>query len=109
MFGEILQVFAEKSPVTVMVHSLLKRILNAEKIDDWNATSEVQYTRKILFSFLLEIMLDVVCRIRSNVHLAYLNSDIKASRVAVYGKRQNLETKTSNELEDIVRMNQHQL
>jgi hypothetical protein len=31
MFGEILQVFAEKSPVTVMVHGLLERILNAEK------------------------------------------------------------------------------
>jgi hypothetical protein len=32
MFGEILQVFAEKSPVTVMVHGLLERFLNAMKI-----------------------------------------------------------------------------
>lgn len=35
MFGEILQVFAEKSPVTVMVHGVLERFLNAKKIDDW--------------------------------------------------------------------------
>jgi hypothetical protein len=51
MFGEILQVFAEKTPVAVMVHGLLQRFLNPDKIDKWfSAISEVQYTRKILFS-----------------------------------------------------------
>jgi hypothetical protein len=30
IFGEILQVFAEKSPVTVMVHGLLERFLTAK-------------------------------------------------------------------------------
>lgn len=99
MFGEILQVFAEKSPVTVMVHGLLARILNAEQIDAWFETiREVQYTRKILFSSLLGIMLQVVCRVRSNIHVAYLNSGIEASRVALYAKLQNLEPKTVREL-----------
>ena len=99
MFGEILQVFAEKTPVAVMVHGLLQRFLNPDKINKWfSAISEVQYTRKILFSSVLEIMLQVVCKIRSNVHAAYLNSDIEASRIALYGKLQNIELKTSREL-----------
>ena len=99
IFGEILQVFAEKSPVTVMVHGVLERFLNAKKIDDWfEDVSEVQYTRKILFSSILGVMLQVVCRVRSNVHVAYLNSDINTSRTALYGKLQNIELKTSREL-----------
>lgn len=99
MFGEILQVFAEKSPVTVMVHGLLARILNADKIDAFfEQVRDVQYTKKILFSSLLEIMLQVVCRVRGNVHVAYLNSGIEASRVALYAKLQNLEPNTVREL-----------
>ena len=99
MFGEILQVFAEKSPVTVMVHGLLERFLNTEKINEWfESVCEVQYTRKILFSSVLSIMLQVVCRVRSNVHVAYLNSDVDASRIALYDKLKNIELKTSREL-----------
>jgi hypothetical protein len=58
-----LQRFAEKSPVTVMVQGLLERMLNATKIDQWfEAVSETQYTRKILFSSLVSLLLQVVCR-----------------------------------------------
>lgn len=99
MFGEILHVFAAKTPVAVMVHGLLQRFLNPDKIDKWfGSISEVQYTRKILFSSVLEIMLQVVCKTRSSVHAAYRNSDIEASRIALYGKLQNIELKTSREL-----------
>ena len=99
MFGEILQVFAEKSPATVMVHGLLERFLSAEKIDEWfDSVCKVQYTRKILFSSVVGIMLQVVCRVRSNVHVAYLNSDVDASRIALYDKLKNVELKTSREL-----------
>lgn len=99
MFNEILQKFADKSPVSVMVHGLLEHLLNAEKIDKlFKEVSEVQYTRKILFSSILELMLNVVCRVRSNVHSAYINSDIDASRISVYDKLKNIEIKTSREL-----------
>ena len=98
-FGEILQVFAEKSPATVMVHGLLERFLNPEKIDEWfDSVRDTQYTRKILFSSALGIMLEVVCRVRSNVHVAYLNSNVDASRVALYDKLKNVELSTSREL-----------
>jgi len=96
MFGEILQKFADKSPISVMVHGLLMRLLNAEAMDGWfESVSETQYTRKILFSSLVALMMQVVCRVRSNVHVAYLNSNIETSRVAVYDKLKNIETNTS--------------
>ena len=99
MFGLILQKFSEKSPVTVMVQGLLERLLHAEKIDAWfKDISQVQYTKKILFSSLISIMLDVVCRVRNNVYSAYLHSNIDSSRQAVYNKLQNIELKTSQEL-----------
>jgi hypothetical protein len=46
MLGAILQKFSEKSPVTVMVHGLLERLLAKEKIDEWfNTNCQVQYGR----------------------------------------------------------------
>jgi len=99
MFGPILQKFSDKSPVTVMVQGLLERLLHAEKIDAWfKDISQVQYTRKILFSSLISIMLSVVCRVKNNVYSAYLYSNIDCSRQAVYDKLQNIELKTSQEL-----------
>ena len=35
MFGAIVQKFAEKSPVTVMVRGLLEHLLNADRLDRW--------------------------------------------------------------------------
>lgn len=82
-----------------MVQGLLERMFNAEKIDSWfENVGEVQYTRKILFSSLVSIMLQVVCRVKSNVYSAYLDSDIDATRQAVYDKLKNTETKTSQEI-----------
>jgi hypothetical protein len=97
MFGEILQKFAEKSPVTVMVQGLLECLLDSEKIDRWfDSTCQTQYTKEILFSSLVFLMLNVVCRIRSSVHCVYRNSGkIKNSVVAVYDKLKRMEPATS--------------
>ena len=97
MLGAILQKFSEKSPVTVMVHGLLERLLAKEKIDEWfNTNCQVQYTRHILFSSLVYLMLHVVCRIRNSVHAAYRHSDfVSNSVVAVYNKLKGVETQTS--------------
>ncbi|MCB1796318.1 MAG: hypothetical protein KDJ70_18215, partial [Candidatus Competibacteraceae bacterium] len=46
IFTPLLQKFAEKSPVTVMVRGLLERLFDAEKIDAWfENVREVQYIR----------------------------------------------------------------
>jgi Transposase DDE domain len=99
MFGEILQKFAEKSPVTVMVRGLLEHLLNADKIDTWfDSVRQAQYTKEILFSSIVSLMLQVVCKIQASVHSAYQHSTIEASVVAVYDKLKGVEAKTSQEL-----------
>ena len=100
MFTEIIQKFAEKTPITLMVHALLERLLNNELIDKWFGTMSInQYTRKIMFSSVLGIMLQVVCKTRSSVHSEYMNSDnVGASIVALYDKLKCTETNTAREL-----------
>jgi hypothetical protein len=99
MFGEILQKFAEKSPATVMVRALLEQLLNPEKLDQWfEATRQIQYTRDILFSSLVGLMLQIVCKTRANVHAAYRHANIASSIVAVYAKLQGVELTTSQAL-----------
>lgn len=100
MFSEIIQKFADKTPVTLMVQALLENLLNPIKIDEWfESVRESQYTRNILFSSIVAIMLSVVCRSRSSVHSAYMNTNgIHGSVVALYDKLKLIETKTSREL-----------
>ncbi|MCK7491812.1 MAG: hypothetical protein MZW92_09235 [Comamonadaceae bacterium] len=99
MFGEVLERFIQNRPVAVMVRVLLESLLNADKIDRWfDTVRHVQYTKEILFSSIVGLMLHVVCNIRPSVHSAYRHSEIQASVVALYGKLQNLEPTTSQGL-----------
>jgi hypothetical protein len=87
MFSDILNVFAEATPIAVIVRGLLERFLNPAVIDEWfESVRGRQYTKQILFSSILGIMLQVVCRVKKNVNVAYRDSDIGASVVAVYDK-----------------------
>ena len=96
MFGEILQKFAEKSPITVMVRGLLEHLLSPEKIDQWfDSVRQVQYTKEILFSSMVSLLLQVVCKIRPSVYSAYRHADRGASVVAVYDQLKGVETTTS--------------
>ncbi len=99
MFGEVLERFIQNRPVAVMVRVLLENLLNADKIDRWfDTVRHGQYTKEILFSSIVGLMLHVVCNIRPSVHSAYRHSEIQASVVALYGKLQNLEPTTSQGL-----------
>lgn len=99
MFGEVLQKFAERSPATVMVRALLEQLLNPEKLDQWfEVTRQTQYTRDILFSSLVGLMLQIVCKTQASVHAAYRHAHIAASIVAVYAKLQGVELTTSQAL-----------
>ncbi len=74
-------------------------ITSVEKIDQWfDTVRQAQYTKEILFSSIVSLMLQVVCKVRTSVHVAYLHSDINASVVAVYDKLKGVETQTSQEL-----------
>jgi IS4 transposase len=99
VFGDILQKFVAKSPATVMVRGLLERLLNPEALDRWfEATAQAQYTRDILFSSLVGLMLQIVCRTQASVHAAYRHAEIAASIVSVYAKLRGVELTTSQGL-----------
>lgn len=100
LFSTVLQKFIDKSPVTVMVQGLLEQLLNADKLNQWfEKNSKSQYTRDLLFSSVISIMLDVVCQIRASVNVAYQKSDhISVSLTSLYNKLNGLETSTSAEL-----------
>jgi len=96
MFSEVLERFIKDSPVAVMVRVLLENLLDADKMDRWfDTVRQSQYTKEILFSSIVGLMLQVVCKIRPSVHAGYPHSGIQASVVAVYDKLKGLETTTS--------------
>jgi hypothetical protein len=99
MFSEVFERFIQNRPVAVMVRILLEIILNADQLDRWfDTVRQAQYTKEILFSSIVGLMLHVVCNIRPSVHSAYRHAEIQASVVALYGKLQNLEPTTSQGL-----------
>jgi len=89
ILGEVFERFARDSPLTVMARGVLENALNPTVIDRlFQDVAERQYTRKLLFSSIVDLMGLVVCRIQPAVHAAYqANAEtIDASIKAVYDK-----------------------
>jgi hypothetical protein len=64
--------FVENSPVTVIVRTLMEVILAEEKLDRVFAqTAQTGYTREILFSTLVNMMIQVVCSVRQSIGAVY--------------------------------------
>lgn len=98
MLGTIFERFVEQSPASVMVRGLLERILAAPKIDAlFEATAQVQYTRELLFSELVNLMSLVVCAVYPSVNAAYSArvQQLSVSRTAVYDKLNRVEPEVS--------------
>ena len=99
MFSDIFQRFIQQRPVAMIVFILLENFLNADKLDNWfNTVRQSQYTKNILFSSIVSLMLTVVCKVRPSVHSAYRDGEIQASVVALYAKLQKMELTTSQAL-----------
>ena len=80
MFSEVFERFIQNRPVAVMVRVLLESLLNADHLDRWfNTVRQSQYTKDILFSSIVGLMLNVVGNIRPSVHSAYRHSEIETS------------------------------
>ena len=101
MLGEIFDRFIQESPVTVMTRGLLERLLNPGQLDAWFArTAEKQYTRELLFSTVVGLLMQVVCGVRKSVHVAYqaVAHEMPVSVQSVYNKLNGLEPAISAEL-----------
>jgi hypothetical protein len=54
-----------------MVRGLLEHLLSPAALDQWfEDTRQNQYTREILFSSLVGMMLQIVCKTQASVHAA---------------------------------------
>jgi IS4 transposase len=89
ILGDVFERFARDSPLSVMARAVIENALNPTLVDQlFEDVAERQYTRKLLFSSIVDLMGLVVCRIQPAIHAAYQAHAeiIDASLRAVYDK-----------------------
>lgn len=94
----VLKRFVEKARLPVMMRAVLQRELDAVELDRWfETTAQQQYTRRLLFSTLFELMTQVVLRQSGSIRAAWLEAegDVGVSLASVYNKLNGLEPGTS--------------
>jgi IS4 transposase len=98
ILSDVFQRFVEESPVCVMAQALLENALPPATVDAlFRQHACEQYTRKLLFSDIVNLMSLVVCRIRPSINSAYkkLAGTLGVTRKAVYDKINHVETTVS--------------
>jgi hypothetical protein len=61
--------FTQRSPVTVMVRRTLEHALSSQWIDEvFEAQRDKQYTRELLFSWVVDLMGPVALGLRPSLH-----------------------------------------
>ncbi len=94
LLTSLLERFATHFPIPTMARALLERSFHPDRLNAWFATvAQGQYTRKLLFSTLFELMMQVVTRQQPSVHAAYQGArePIGVMLRAVYDKLNRLE------------------
>ena len=101
MLSELFKPVVEASPVSVMMRGLAERLLVPEQLDQWfQQFAPEQDIRELLFSTVVSLMLEVVCRTRKSVNAAYqaMQAAIPVSIQAVYEKLRGVEPGVAAEL-----------
>ena len=89
ILGDVFERFAQDSPLSVMARGVMENALNPKLVDQlFEHVADKQYTKRLLFSSIVDLMSLVVCRIQPAVHAAYQAhaETIDATVQAVYGK-----------------------
>ncbi len=97
-FSPVLKRFVDKARLPVMMRALLQRELDSVQLDrSFETVAQQQYTRKLLFSTLFELMMQVVLRQSGSIRAAWLETecDVVVSLASVYNKLNGLEPSTS--------------
>lgn len=91
----VLRRFVDRSPLPVMARAILETFLSPAQLNAWfERVSDKQYTRKLLFSFIFDLMTRVVLGQEPSVHAAFRSaggSSLGVSLTAVYKKLNGLE------------------
>ena len=113
MISRFFDAFVQESPVSVMMRGLLEVVFRPQRLDEiFKSYSQVQYTRELLFSTLVNLLSLVVCGIHPSVIAAYKAKaeELNVTRGALYQKLNGVETEvsaallreTSRELEQLI-------
>lgn len=89
ILGEVFERFAQDSPLSVMARGLMENVLGPSFVDElFEDHAEKQYTKKLLFSSIVDLLSSVVCRIHPAICSAYQAraETFEASLKAVYDK-----------------------
>jgi hypothetical protein len=98
IFSEVFERFIADSPVTVMTQAILENALPPSTVDQlFEDHAELQYTRKLLFSDVVDLMSTVVCGIRPSINSAFKKTapTLGVTKKALYDKIGRVETTTS--------------
>jgi Transposase DDE domain len=99
LFDAILNRFCEQTPFAVMLRASLEHLFAPQRLDELFEREAVdQYTRRLTFSAVADLLCEVVLRVRPSVRKAYQSADLPASLRAVYDKLAHVETGTAEAL-----------
>lgn len=98
MLPKVFETFVQARPICVMARAVLENLFQPQRHDDlFQNVADKQYTRTLLFSALVELMLSVVLCIEPSVYAGYRRRQktLKVSDQAVYDKLDGLEPAVS--------------
>ena len=94
ILNAVFERFAKRTPITVMTRALLEHALGAEALNSlFQQHAQQQYTNKLLFSTMVDVMALVVCRMQPSVNAAYtqMKKEVGATVSALYAKLDGIE------------------
>jgi len=101
ILSDVFERFSQDSPLSVMAQGIMENALNPRIVDQlFEDVAQKQFTHKLLFSTIVDLMSVVVCRIRPSIHAAFQAraETVGATIDAVYDKLDGAEIAVSAEL-----------
>ena len=98
ILSDIFERFSQDSPLSVMAQGVMENAMNPQILDQlFEDVAQKQFTNKLLFSTIVDLMSVVVCGIRPSIHAAFQAraETVGASIDAVYDKLDGTETVVS--------------
>src|SRR5512135_1045035 len=98
ILSDVFERFSRDAPLSVMAQGVMENALSPQILDQlFEDVAEKQFTHKLLFSTIVDLMSVVVCRIRPSIHAAFQAraETIGVTIDAVYDKLDRLETTVS--------------
>jgi hypothetical protein len=95
---DLLAEYAKKAPVPVMLRGILENVLAPQRLNAiFESEAAQQYTRKLTFAMVVDLMCRVVTRVQPSVRAAYRErpEDFPVGQRAIYDKVNGVEPRVS--------------